>query len=108
MSIEIETTCPLGSECETVKDGKVQRCAWYVALKGNDPQTDESFDEWRCAMAWQPILMVNTGKETNRVSDGIQRLRNEMSPVANLMAQAKVITDAAKVPATNGVCEEGS
>lgn len=109
MSLEIKTTCPLGSECEKVADGHIERCAWYVAIKGDDPQTGELIDEWRCAMAWQPILLVNSSRETNRVADGVHQLRSDVHRRVNIAQTAKEgLPNGTEVPAIDGVREEGS
>jgi hypothetical protein len=77
--IEVVTTCPLGSTCEEVKDGKVHRCAWFVELEGTDPQSGKPVKESKCAMAWQPILQIEGSRETNRVAASVQSMRNETS-----------------------------
>ena len=75
--METKIVCPLGCECERVVDDHVERCAWYVTLEGEDPQNGERINTSKCAIAWQPILMVeNSGKILN-VAAGIDSLRNE-------------------------------
>ena len=77
--LEIELTCPLGSTCEQIIDGKIHRCAWYVELKGKDPQTGEDIAESRCAMAWQPLLAIEGNGAIKGVAISVQSLRNEHS-----------------------------
>ena len=43
--IETVLTCPLGSQCEEVKGGKLHKCAWLITLAGRNPQTGEMMDE---------------------------------------------------------------
>jgi len=77
MSLEVELTCPLGSTCEEVKDGKIHRCRWYTKVIGKNPQSEEQIEEWNCAIAWLPILQVETS-QTNRGQTGaIESFRNE-------------------------------
>jgi hypothetical protein len=77
MAVEIEHTCPLGSTCEEVKDGKIHRCAWYTKLVGKDPQSEKEIDNWGCAMSWMPTLMVEMS-QTNRGQTGaLESFRNE-------------------------------
>lgn len=78
--IETKLTCPLGSHCERIIDGVVERCSWYVELSGTNPQTGEQIHNVsRCAMNWIPILLVeNTGK-TNQVGAAVESLRNVVS-----------------------------
>ena len=77
--IETELTCPLGSTCEKVVDGKIHRCAWYTTLEGVNPQNGERLENTsRCAMTWLPMLMIdNTGK-TSAVVSGIVDLRESV------------------------------
>lgn len=77
MSLDVEIVCPLGCECEKAVDGKLQRCAWYVELEGEDPQNGEKFRDWKCAIAWEPVLLVNSSLQMQRVSVGVETFRNE-------------------------------
>ena len=76
--IEVRMTCPLGSECESAKDGYIERCAWYTKIQGHDPQTNEPLDEWRCAMQWMPLLQVETTGAQGKTSATVESFRNEM------------------------------
>jgi hypothetical protein len=81
--IERTITCPLGSKCETVVDGKLEVCAWYTTLEGCNPQTGERMaPKSMCAMAWIPILMVDANGKTNQVFASVTDLRNsvDMTP----------------------------
>ena len=31
--MDVKVTCPLGSECEEIKDNKLHRCRWYINPK---------------------------------------------------------------------------
>ena len=77
--MDVKTVCPLGCECEQVaSDGKsIERCAWFVQMQGENPQTGEAVNDWRCAMAWQPILMVESTRATTQNSAAIESHRNE-------------------------------
>lgn len=75
--LEVDIICPLGGKCEEVVGGKIHRCAWYVELEGENPQNGMLIKESKCAMAWQPILMVEGSRETGRVAASVQSLRNE-------------------------------
>lgn len=78
MAIDVVITCPLGSECEVIKDGKIHRCAWYTCLAGQDPQTGEMIvDTWRCAMSWTPILLVENANTNRGQTAAMESFRNE-------------------------------
>lgn len=80
--MEIRTgACPLGSKCENVieEDNRqiLIRCPWFVKIEGKNPQSEEQFDEWRCAIAWGPILQVENAQQTRQAGAAIESLRNE-------------------------------
>ena len=76
MAIEEVITCPLKSECESIKDNKIHRCAWSVKIAGKNPNTGEEINEWRCSMAWLPLLLIeNTNKQISTAS-AVESFRN--------------------------------
>ena len=77
MSLEIESTCPLCSTCEEVKDGKIHRCAWYTKIVGKNPQSEEHIDEWACAIAWLPMLQVEMSQTNRGQTHAVESFRNE-------------------------------
>ncbi len=74
--------CPLGAKCEEVKteDDKpvLYRCSWYVQIRGTDNNTGKEVDNWGCAIAWMPVLMINTANETRQGAAATESFRNEM------------------------------
>jgi len=71
-------TCPLGHTCEKAVDGAIERCAWYTNIKGKDPQSEEIIDQWKCAMAWQPILLIENTAQSRGTGAAVESFRNEM------------------------------
>ena len=74
--MEVHTTCPLGSKCEEIKGNALYRCAWYVQLSGTDSQGNEH-DSWKCAIAWQPILQIETAATNRGQTAALESMRNE-------------------------------
>jgi hypothetical protein len=79
MEIKTVLTCPLGSKCEEVKDGAINRCAWYTTLAGTNPNTGDKVDEKGCAMAWLPMLMIENSMQQRSTSAAVESFRNEMT-----------------------------
>lgn len=77
-NIPVKMSCPLGSKCEEIRDGAIHRCAWYAMIQGQHPTTGEMIDEWRCSIAWQPILMVEMSRTNRGQTKAIESFRNEM------------------------------
>ena len=75
--LEVVHTCPLGSECEEIKDNKIHRCMWYTAVRGTNPNTGEEVDEWSCAISWLPTLQIETSQTQRGVSSALESFRNE-------------------------------
>lgn len=92
--MEIKETCPLGAECEEIKDNQMQRCAWYVCLKGKDPQSEKEIDEWKCSMAWMPIMLIENAQTNRGQTQAIESLRNETKSGQEIFN--KIISEAIK------------
>jgi hypothetical protein len=91
MKIESKTNCPLDgfNPCRQLD------CAWFMKIKGKDPQSDKEIEEWGCSMAWLPVLMIENSQQQRSTSAAVESFRNEMvkaNEVGNrvLMAAAGV------------------
>lgn len=91
-TIPVRTTCPLGSKCEEVKDGAIHRCAWFVMLRGTNVNTGEDVDDWGCAMAYMPMLMIENSKQQRSTSAAVESFRNEMVKGNDLNQQILLAT----------------
>jgi hypothetical protein len=105
--VELKTvlTCPLGAKCEEIKDNAIHRCAWFVQLSGQNPQTGEMQDEKGCAMSWLPVLLVENSRVSRGTSAAVESFRNEMvksnetnlkvlmNTVATVQPDMKLISD---------------
>lgn len=86
MALETVLSCPLGHNCEEAREGKIHRCAWFVRLAGQNPQTGEQMDEHGCAMAWMPVLLIETAGAARSTSAAVESLRNETVGAAAMLA----------------------
>lgn len=86
--IETVLTCPLGSKCEEVKDGKLHRCNWFIELAGQNPTTGEHMNEKGCAMSWLPILLVENASRQRGTTAAVESLRNETAQRQDAALQA--------------------
>lgn len=78
MSIEVQNTCPFGSECETVSDGKLRRCKWYIPLKGKNPQGEETIERYDCVMVWNVIVGLEGNQFMRGTTVAVESFRNEV------------------------------
>ena len=76
MAIKEAISCPLGAQCEEIKGDTLYRCAWSVKIAGKNPNTGEEVNEWKCSMAWLPLLLIeNTSKQIGTAS-AVESFRN--------------------------------
>ena len=43
-----------------------------------DPQSNKEYDEWGCAMVWQPIIGVEMARTNIGQTEALESFRNEM------------------------------
>ncbi len=73
MKLEPGTHCPLlDKECIQFK------CTFWTQLRGRHPQTGEEVDEWGCAIAWLPLLLIENAKEVRQGAAATESFRNEL------------------------------
>ena len=74
MKIEVEANCPLDGFKPCRKFG----CAWFMKVNGKHPQSEEILEEWGCAMAWMPVLMIENSQQQRQTGAAVESFRNEM------------------------------
>ena len=89
MKIEAKPNCPLNG----LQPCKEFDCAWFMAIRGKNPNTGEDVDEWGCAMAWMPMLMIENSQQQRQTGAAVESFRNEMVK-ANEVSQQVLIAAA--------------
>ena len=83
--------CPFGAKCEEAKtvNGKqvLIRCPWYIKVMGRNVNTNEDTDEWGCAIAWLPTLLINNSNESRKGVAAIESFRNATLKESELTRQ---------------------
>lgn len=67
--------CPFHKE-DTAK--VCHKCPMWVQVRGRNPQTGEEVDDWRCSLAWLPLLLIETASQTRQAGAAIESFRNEV------------------------------
>lgn len=68
-----------GSFCPLIKKDCVQiKCAWFTQIRGVNPNTGKDVDEWGCAIAWMPVLMIENSQQQRQTGAAVESFRNEM------------------------------
>lgn len=106
-SIPVKYSCPLGATCEEVKDGAIHRCQWFTRVRGRDMNTGEEVDDWRCAMNWLPMLLIENSGMQRATSVAVESFRNEMVKANEVNQQVLLaaIQDVPPVPQDMKVIE---
>lgn len=74
MKIEAKNNCPLNN----FNPCKELECAWFMKIRGMNPNTGEEVDEWGCSMAWLPVLLIENSQQQRSTGAAVESFRNEM------------------------------
>lgn len=74
MKIEVKQNCPLNN----FEPCKQFECAWFIQVRGTNPQTGQEVDEYACSMAWMPLLMIENSQQQRQTGAAVESFRNEM------------------------------
>jgi hypothetical protein len=74
MQLEVKDNCPLNG----FKPCKKLDCAWFVKLAGTDPNTGKQIDEFGCAVAWLPLMLIENAQQSRQTGAAVESFRNEM------------------------------
>jgi hypothetical protein len=54
------------------------KCPWWTMVRGKNPQSEEMIDDWRCAVALLPMLLVENAQVTRGTTVAMETFRNSM------------------------------
>jgi hypothetical protein len=52
------------------------KCPWWTRVIGKNPQSEEMIDDWRCAIALLPMLLIESAQQTRQAGAAIETFRN--------------------------------
>ena len=73
MQLKNGTFCPL-----VKKDCIGLQCAWFTRVQGVDTNTGNQVDEFQCAIAWMPMLLIENSGQQRQTGAAVESFRNEM------------------------------
>lgn len=103
MNLKTGNFCPL-----LKKDCIGLACSWFIQVRGTNPQSGQEVDEWACAIAWMPMLLISTTQEIRQGAAATESFRNEMataSAKARALQLAIAVGQGASPPLT--LAQEG-
>lgn len=83
MKIEPKANCPLNN----FEPCKQLECAWFLKIRGTNPNTGEEMDEWGCSMSFLPILLIENAQMSRQTGAAVESFRNEMVKANELNQQ---------------------
>jgi hypothetical protein len=87
-----------GSFCPLVKgECKQMQCCWFTQVRGTNPNTGKDVDEWGCAVAWLPVLLIDNSQQQRQTGAAVESFRNEMMK-SNESAQRLLLATAGAAP----------
>lgn len=68
-----------GKFCPIVhKDCLELQCSWFTQVRGTNPNTGKEVDEWGCAVAWLPVLLIENSQQQRHTGAAVESFRNEV------------------------------
>jgi hypothetical protein len=74
VKLEPKANCPL----DNFNPCRQLDCAWFMKIRGNNPNTGEELDDYGCSMAWLPVLMIENSQQQRQTGAAVESFRNEM------------------------------
>ena len=69
----------MGDYCPLIKKKCVEhKCKFYIQLMGKDPNTGQDVNDFDCAIAWLPMLLIEGAQQQRHTGAAIESFRNEM------------------------------
>jgi hypothetical protein len=84
--------CPLSR-----KSCLASKCSWWIQLRGKSPQTGNDIDEFKCAISWLPILLIEVAHKEYQTGAAIESFRNETVKIAGGVINAACAKAAAMI-----------
>lgn len=73
MQLDQGTYCPLvQGPCKKLE------CVFFTKLSGQNPNTGQPIEEWNCAIAWIPFLLIENSQMQRATGAAVESFRNEM------------------------------
>jgi hypothetical protein len=88
MKFEPKPNCPL----DGFKPCRQLDCAWFMKVRGNNPNTGEEIDDYGCAIAWLPVMMIENSQQQRQTGAAVESFRNEMVKANDMGQQVLMAT----------------
>lgn len=96
MKLEAKPNCPL----DGFKPCRQLDCAWFMKVRGANPNTGEEIDDYGCSMAWMPVLLIENSQQQRQTGAAVESFRNEMVKANDVSQQVLMATVQQANPST--------
>lgn len=66
---------------------KQQKCRWFVQVIGHNPNTGVKENRWDCAIAWLPIMQIETSQQARQAGASSDKVATEVAKFHRSMVQ---------------------
>lgn len=77
-----------GNYCPLIKKDCIGlQCSWFTQVRGHNPNNGKEVDEWGCAIAWLPVLLIDNSSQQRQTGAAVESFRNEMVKANEVTSQ---------------------
>ena len=96
-----------GKFCPLIKTDCIGlQCSWFTQVRGTNPQSGAEVDDWACAIAWLPMLLINTAQEIRQGAAATEDFRNQMVDASEKARQTQIALATLSVQPTTLTLEQ--
>jgi len=75
-----------GDFCPLIKKDCIGiKCSWFTQVRGLNPNTGKEVDNWGCAVAWLPVMLIENSQQQRSTGAAVESFRNEMVKANELL-----------------------
>jgi hypothetical protein len=67
------------------------KCPWWTRIVGKNPQSEEMLDDWRCAVALLPMLLIENAQMQRQTGAAMETFRNDV--VKSVITAVQIAAD---------------
>lgn len=87
-----------GEFCPLVQGAcKQKQCAFWTQVQGVNPQTGEQINQFGCAVAWLPLLLIDQTQQVRHQAAAADGARNALATLS-LAQRIRSLGEAADAP----------
>ena len=93
MQLKQGTLCPM-----LKKDCVGLTCAWFTKVVGYDTNTGKEVEDYQCAIAWLPMLLIENSGQQRQTGAAVESFRNEMVKANEMSTQLMIMASGIQTP----------